>query len=176
MKRCIALFVISCFFLLLFCGCIPEQPEHLPGSKEEDVNFVWVCEAPFSYFVVDRVELYNGYPCLKGYMTKGNEPLCFYLHEENNAVTTFVEQTVWESKYGYDAFWGDTVYYENYFECEVEHDRINFFDGELPKLRFDKMTKEDFLEKYGDIDGVSENLLKLETYDLSTSRVDKYKM
>ena len=159
MKKFIGLTLI-CVLLLSLCGCIAEQPEYLPGAKEEDVNFVWVCEKPFSYFVVDREELSNGYPCLKGYITKEGKPVCFYMCEANNVQTTFEEPSVWENSCGYPAFLGDTEYYEDYFEFEVERDNINFFDGELPKLRFDKMRKEDFLAKYGDIENVSELLEK----------------
>ena len=66
------------------------------------------------------------------------------------------------------AFGGHTEYYENYFAFEVEHDPVNFFGGELPELRFDKMTKEDFLEQYGEIENVSE-LLQLESSDVDES-------
>ena len=159
MKKKLISLTLICVLAFLLCGCIPERPEYLPGAKEEDINFVWVCEKPFSYFVVDK-ESTTGLPYLKGYIKKEEEPLCFYMHEENDVITTFVEQTVWESRYGYDAFWGNSNYYEDYFEFEVEHDKINFFDGELPELRFDKMRKEDFLAKYGDIENVSELLEK----------------
>lgn len=158
MKNRISLVVVISFIVLLFSGCIRERPEHLPGMKEDDVEFVWVCENPFSYFVVDKVELSKGYPCLKGYIMKENEFSCFYMHEELNVISCFVEEKLWDSTRSSDAVRGHTKYYEDYFEFEAEHDLINFFDGELPELRFDKMAKKDFLEQYGEIKNVSELL------------------
>ena len=41
-------------------------------------------------------------------------------------------------------------YYESYFNLMIKHDDVNFFDGEFPTLRFEKMTKEEFRETYGE--------------------------
>ncbi len=158
MKMRVAVFGLLCFFLSLFSGCISDRPEYLPGMNEEDVQFIWVCKEPFSYFVVDKEELSGGYPCLKGYITKENKFLCFYMHEELNTISCFVEEKLWDTATRSDGFWGHTKYYGEYFEFEAEHDPINFFGGELPTLRFEKMTKEDFLEEFGEIENVSELL------------------
>ena len=50
----------------------------------------------------------------------------------------------------YNTVVGYADYRKNYFDFEVEYDNINFFDGELPTLRFEKMTKEEFRETYGE--------------------------
>lgn len=122
---------------------------------EEDEHFVWVCEEPFSFFVLDKEMLLDGYPCLKGYVKNEGDFICFYMEEDLNVRSCFVEEEMWESTSSSDAFWGYTEYCDSYFEFSAERDFINFFDGELPTLRFYKVDKAEFLKEFGHIEEVS---------------------
>ena len=197
MKKKLLILTLICFLLSLACGCNREIPAFLPGESEGDSQFVWVCKEPFSFFYPTdnyddywkRVNEYNErqekeglppilYPTdtyevccglLKGYIEKEGELVCFYSDFSLcDRRTYFEEEKIWGDPSTYECFWGYADYYENYFDLEIDGDLINFFGGELPELRFDKMTKEDFLEQYGEIENVSE-LLQLEPSDVDES-------
>ena len=46
-------------------------------------------------------------------------------------------------------------YSEEYFDLTIMEDYINFFNGELPTLRFEKMTKEEFKKEYGEVKNIT---------------------
>jgi len=103
---------------------------------------------------------------LKGCIEKESQFVCLYsAFYPCDQRTYFQEEKLWGDPSTYESFWGYADYRENYFDLEIDGDLINFFDGELPSLRFDKMPKEDFIEQYGDIENVSE-LLPSETTDV----------
>ncbi len=174
MKKKFLGLTLICILLFFISGCAPKTPKYLPGENEGDSQFVWVCEKPFAFFYLpDDNEGCYGF--LKGYIEKNSEFICFYSEWlKCDGITYFKEEnSLWEDKkngMGYifdnESFTGYGDYYKNKFYLDIMDDRMNFFDGEFPELRFDKMTKEDFLERYGDIEEVSENLLELETYAL----------
>ncbi len=159
MKKKLSVLIIICFWLLLICGCTNEIPEFLPGEHGGDLNFVWVCKKPFGFFALtdDHAKQYYGH--LKGYIECEEGFVCFYTaFDAIDGATDFRESKIWGDSSEYDSFWGYADYNENYFDLEIERDRINFFGGELPTLRFEKMTKEAFLEEFGEIENVSELL------------------
>ena len=167
MKRKLLVLILICFLLSITCGCTRGTPKYLPGTSEGDSGFVWVCKEPFGFFYpTDEFEWGAG--LLKGHIWKEGKFVCFYSSYFNiDGNTYFKEITSFQedknrgsigSVFSNESFSGDGYYYKNDFSLYIEDDPMNFFDGELPKLRFDKMTKEDFLEKYGDIGNISEFL------------------
>lgn len=186
MKKKHLILALICILLSLTCGCTTKTPEFTPGENEGDSRFVWVCKEPFGFFYTtndyeDFLEALNkhneklekeGVPdtffytptslsdvLLKGYIEKEGKFVCFY--SDFNPIggsTDFWKKETWGDPSEYASFWGYADYYKNVFYLDIEDDPMNFFGGELPELQFDKMTKEDFLEKYGDIKNVSELL------------------
>ncbi len=121
--------------------------------------FVWVCKKPFGFFspTDDHGNKYYGH--LKGYFEDKDGLTCFYmLFNPIDGLTDFIKPEAWDDPSEYDSFCGRGNYYENYFDLEIVRDRINFFDGELPTLRFEKMTKDAFLEEYREIENIPELL------------------
>ncbi len=166
MKKKLLILTVICVLFSLVCGCAHEIPEYLPGENEGDSHFVWLCQEPFGFFstAYDTTRCHNG--LLKGYIEKEGEFVCFYSEFDRiDGRTYFQEEKNWGDPSKNDSFDSHADYYENYFELEIYCDYVNFFGGELPTLRFDKMTKQDFIEQHGDIENVSE-LLQVETTDI----------
>ena len=165
MKKKFLILALICLLLSLVCGCGRGISKHLPGENEEDSKFVWVCKEPFGFFYLPDDDERRYYGFLKGHIWKDGKFVCFYSAYLNmdgntyfNEITSFHEDKDWGSVYRNESFSGWGSYYKNDFYLYVEDDPMNFFDGKLPLLRFYKMTKEDFLEKYGDIKNISELL------------------
>ncbi len=167
MKKKFLILALICILLSLTCGCTRGMPKFLPGENEEDAWCVWVCKEPFGFFYsTDNFKCGAGE--LKGHIFKDGKFVCFYSSYLNiDGNTYFKEITSFQedensvhtgSTFYNESFSGRGSYYKNDFYFYVEDDPMNFFDGELPKLKFYKMTKEDFLLKYGDIKNVSELL------------------
>lgn len=140
-----------CVLLSLFCGCAHEVPKYLPGEQAGDENYVWVCKEPFAFFSVtyDPDIGYKGY--LRGYgYIEGEEGFKdFYaIYNLINGRTSFHFPEFRDDDSSKDGFEGYAHYYKNHFVFLIVRDDINFFGGELPTLRFDKMTKEEFVKKY----------------------------
>ena len=158
MKKKLLVLTLICFLLSLACGCTHKSPKYLPGLNEGDSGFVWVCKEPFGFFYITN-ELEGHYGPLKGYVWKEGEFVCFYSAYFNvDGYTYFQEEKNWDYYFDNESFSADGYYFENYFSLYIEDDPMNFFDGELPELRFDKMTKEDFLLQYGYVENISELL------------------
>ncbi len=157
MEKKLSVLMLICVLLMLFCGCTNEVPKFLPGQQGGDGKFVWVCEAPVAYFALTGDHGQNYYGHMKGYIEGEEGFSCFYTYFDiHGGITEFMESELWDDPSGYASFWGYAKYYEEYFEFETERDRINFFGGELPTLKFEKMPKEDFLEEYPDFENASE--------------------
>ncbi len=158
MKKKLLVLTLICFLLSLVCGCNSKIPKYLPRENEGDSQFVWVCKEPFGFFYLpDDDEGHYGF--LKGYIEKEGELICFYsAFLSIDGRTYFQEEKNWDFYFDNESFSGHGYYYKNDFSVYIKDDPINFFDEELPELRFDKMTKEDFLLQYGDIKNVSELL------------------
>ena len=180
MKKKFLILTLICILLSFACGCGREVPEFLPGESEEDSQFVWVCKKPFGFFYptynydafwevlneyTEKEAMPPVYPSgtyeicwglLKGYIEKEDALVCFYSEfSPCGQETSFRQEENWGDPSKYDSFWGYADYHENFFDLEIECDHINFFGGELPTLRFEKVAKEDFLEQYGKIENVS---------------------
>ena len=165
MKRKLVILTVICLFLSLVCGCSRAVPKYLPGENKGDSQFVWVCGEPFGFFfTTDAFE--DEWGAMKGYIEKNGEFVCFYSAFMPVGGNTAFQEGKWEratylsadnNHRDYD-FKGYGDYYKTDFYLEIRDDPINFFDGELPELRFDKMTKEAFLEQYGDNETISELL------------------
>ena len=198
MKKRLLGLILICVLLFLISGCFRKTPEYLPGASEGDYQFVWICEKPFAFFYPtynyeDYWKVRNEYnketvrlieepiACgifegvLKGCIEKKGEFIRlysgFFYYDQT---TYFYEEKNWGDPSKYENFSGHAYYHKNDFVLNIEYDPANFFDGELPKLRFDKMTKEDFLEKYGDIETLPEDFEE-ELYDIDTLPTDKHK-
>lgn len=153
MKKNFLVLALICILFSLTCGCTHEIPEFLPGEKEEDAQFVWVCKEPFSIFALtdDHKEQYYGH--MKGYIENESEFSYFYsVFNRIDGTTNFIQEELWDDPSEYESFWGYVDYRKNYFDLEITRDNINFFGGTLPKMRFEKMTKEEFAKKYPSID------------------------
>ncbi len=151
MKKKLSVVVLICIIFSLLCGCTSEIPKFYPSEHDKADNFVWVCKEPFAYFTLDIDKKVRTSPCLKGCFEKDGELPYFYLYFMcNGGSTDFCEVEKWENTTIDSSFWGYADYFEDYFDFKVEKDNINFFDGALPTLRFEKMTKEAFLKEYGE--------------------------
>ncbi len=157
MVKKLSVFIYICGLFILFCSCTTEVSEFLPGQQVGDEDFVWVCKKPFAYFALTEDHGQDHYGHMKGYFEKKEEKFCFYSYFDiYGGITDFTGPEFWGDSSANDDFWGYAKYYETYFEFEIECDRINFFNGELPTLRFEKMTKEEFLKVYPDIQKASD--------------------
>jgi len=165
MKKFLLVNTLLILVLLLACGCNRGNPKYLPGENEGDSHFIWLCQEPFGFFFLpDDDEGYYGF--LKGRIEKDGELRCFYsAFNPVDGRTYFLEEEDIDELFYHESFSGHAYYSKNDFSMYIKYDPINFFDGELPTLQFDKMTKEDFLEQYGDIENLSE-LLEIETADI----------
>ncbi len=150
MKKILFLLVLMCVLLSLFCGCAHEVPKFLPGEQAGDENCVWVCTEPFAFFSLDDSKIkYIG--CFQGYgYIKSEEGFkdFFAMYNSIDGNTRFTFPEFWDETLDKDSLWGSAYYYKDYFDFTTEDDDINFFSGELPSLRFYKMTKEEFAKKY----------------------------
>ncbi len=100
---------------------------------------------------------------MKGYIEKEGELSCFYsAFNLIDGRTYFLEGENIDDLFYHESFTGHAYHYKNDFSVYIKDDLINFFGGELPTLRFDKMTREDFIKQHGDIENLSE-LLPSET-------------
>ena len=77
MKKKLLILTAICFLFSFVCGCAHEIPEYLPGEREGDSQFVWVCQEPFGFFFRPDINKFN-YGLLKGYLEKEDEFVCFY--------------------------------------------------------------------------------------------------
>ena len=142
MKKKLSVVVLVCIIFSLLCGCTTRVPSLFPGKTDGDENFVWVCKEPFAYFSLDKEKKVRSSPCLKGYFEKDGELPCLYLYfMPIGGTTELCEAEKFYDEDLYNTVVGYADYRKNYFDFEVEYDNINFFDGELPTLRFEKMTK-----------------------------------
>lgn len=197
MKRKFISLTLICVLLISLCGCIRERPKYLPGKNEGDSQFVWVCKKPFAFFCPtynyedywktrNEYNKENGYPIeepiacgvfegvLKGCIEKEGEFIRFYSgFFYYDQTTYFYEEKNWGNPSKNENFSGHAYYYKNYFELVIGYDPENFFDSERPELRFDKMTKEDFLKSYGDVEGISKHLSDLGIHDFNKLPSDK---
>ena len=158
MKKKFLILTLICFLFSFTCGCAHKIPQYLPGENEGDFHFVWVCKKPFGFFFLpDDNEGYYG--LLKGYIEKEGKLAYFYsAFNPNDGRTYFLEGENIDDLFYHESFTGHGYYYKNDFGVHIKDDSINFFAGEVPELRFEKMTKETFLERYGEIENVSELL------------------
>ncbi len=144
-------FCLGGIFLIisLLCSCTPQRPEFLPGMKEDDQNFIWVCYDPFAYFFIyDENE-----DLMKGEFKTEESYHPFYMWWNRYAGTTdFYEIEDIDNFESRVCFCCESEYYDAYFELQTDIDNINFFGESLPKMRFEKMTKEEFAKKYPSID------------------------
>ncbi len=165
MKKALSIVILICILLSLLCGCIVGTPEFLPGEHEGDENYVWVCKEPFVYFALvnktEDTEFYlkfytdsgHGYssPSFKACFEDETDYTFFYAsYNPKDGATTFAVPGLLDEYSAEEYFWGRGDYYQDYFEFEIGNDFVNFFNGELPTLRFEKMTKEQFCETYGE--------------------------
>ncbi len=159
MKKGLAISILICFLFSFFCGCTNKPPLFLPGEQEADSMFVWVCKKPFGFFSPTDDLGNKYYGDLKGYFEDKDGLTCFYmLFNPISGLTDFIKPETLGNSSEDDSFCGRGDYHENYFDLEIVRDQINFLDGEFPTLRFEKMTKDAFLEEYGEIENVSELL------------------
>ncbi len=165
MKKALSVVVLICILFSLLCGCTVGTPEFLPGEHEGDENYVWVCKEPFVYFALvnktEDTDFYlkfytdtgSGYasPSFKACFEDETDYTFFYAnYNPINGSTTFSVPGLLDEYSAEEYFGGRGDYYQDYFEFEVRNDFVNFFNGELPTLRFEKMTKEQFFETYGE--------------------------
>ncbi len=165
MKKKLSVVVLACIIFSLLCGCTVGTPEFLPGEHEGDENFVWVCKEPFVYFALvnktDDTDFYlkvytdnsSGFvsPSFKVCFEDESDYTFFYAdYSPIDGTMGFYVPGILDEYSAEEYFWGTGDYYQDYFEFEVGNDFVNFFDGELPLFRFDKMTKEQFCKTYGE--------------------------
>ncbi len=151
MKKKLSVVILICFLLSLLCGCTEKKiPEFLPGQHEGDENYVWVCKEPFACFFLIKQPETNSVD-FKVYFENEDDISSFdstYNFRSNNmqfGQLSFGEYNDFESYFS-----GSAEFQQDKFEVKVKFDDINFFGGELPTLRFEKMTKEEFHEIYGE--------------------------
>ena len=150
MKKKLSVVVLICILFSLLCGCTKEVPKFLPGQHEGDKSFIWICKEPFAYFFLN--DSTEKKPAAFGIcLEKGNERHFFYGdYTVRTGTMGFIRSGFFEGFEEYMVFGGNSEYYESYFNLMIKHDDVNFFDGEFPTLRFEKMTKEEFRETYGE--------------------------
>ena len=178
MKKKLSVVVLVCIIFSLLCGCTVGTPEFLPGEQEGDENYVWVCKEPFAYFtLVNKTEdekfylkVYNDYsesyasPSFKACFENECDYTFFYAsYNARDGRTTFYTPGLLDEYSAEEYFFGSGDYRKDYFDFEVEHQYVDFSDGELTTLRFDKITKEEFCETYGE-----------ERYNLLIEEEEKY--
>ena len=155
MKKRLSVVVLLCFLFSLLCGCTAKTPQFLPGEQEGDENYVWVCKEPFAYFSLNTPT--EEIPAkFKLYLEK-NEKIHFFYGDYTlrSGALGFVREDYFNGADETAALGGTAEFYESYFDLVLVHDFINFFDGEFPTLRFEKMTKEEFKKEYGEVKNIT---------------------
>ena len=149
MKKKLSVVVLVCIIFSLLYGCENPKSKYMPKHCADRENYVWVCKEPFAFMFLSET-----------YSNESNEYFETYFEEEEGYLLSLASFTphgddgCFQKPYAADEkdlfFWGHADYHADYFDFTVTSDFINFFDEELPTLRFEKMTKEEFREVYGE--------------------------
>ena len=141
MKKVVMILVV---LLIISNGCI-YQSDRRPNFNEEEV---WICESP-------HIELYWNNPNDKIYKGLIKTENCSYevFHVENPGSTVYMYSTdgaKFEDDFKeldkYLLFKSRANYNYDTFTLQVEEDRVNMFDGELPLLKFKCYKKSEYFK------------------------------
>ena len=149
MKKKLSVVVLICIIFSLLCGCENPNSKYMPKHYADRENYVWVCKEPFSVMFLS--ETYSNEDCeyFEAHFEEKDGYLLSLASFTPHGDDVFFQKPYVTSEKDL-FFFGHADYNEDYFDFTVTSDFINFFDGELPTLRFEKMTKEEFREVYGE--------------------------
>ncbi len=149
MKKKLSVVVLICIIFSLLCGCENPNSKYMPKHCANRENYVWVCKEPFAFMFLSETYSSENYEYFEAYFEEEDGYLLSLASFTPHGVDgCFTKPDAVDEKGLF--FWGYADYYEDYFDFTVTRDFINLFDGELPTLRFEKMTKEQFRETYGE--------------------------